>query len=212
VRVIATGIDVGAIAAISPIDPRPLAGWRADAVVIASLGRLAPEKSVEVIVEAFAPLARKHSALRLLLIGGGPSEHVIRERAASLGLAGRVHVTGLLPRHQAHALLRAADLFAFASRTETQGLVLAEALSAGIPVVALDAPGVRDSVDGVVIRTVAGKTAAALLADGLEKLVGDPARRATMAAEASNGAWRFDLPARIVELRALYRELRSDVR
>ncbi len=155
VRVIPTGIEVAALRALEPIDPRPLAGWPADAVVVAGLGRLAPEKSVELLVDAFAAVAADEPAARLLLVGGGPSEAALRRRAERPDLAGRVHLTGMRPRQEALALVKAADLLATASRTETQGLVLAEALAAGLPVVALSGPGVadsvRDGVDGLVV-------------------------------------------------------------
>ena len=158
VHVVPTGIDVDGIRALDPVDPRPAAGWPADAVVVATLGRLAPEKSVDVILDAAAvPFGRTPSA-RLLVIGGGPSETDLRRRAEPYG--GRVHLTGALPRLEALALLRGADLFAFASRTETQGLVLAEALAAGLPAVAVEGPGVADSVrDGVDGRIVPSEPA-----------------------------------------------------
>ena len=70
VRVIPTGIEVSAIRALPAIDPRRLAGWPDDATVVASLGRLAPEKSVDLLVEAFAEVAATDPAARLLLVGG----------------------------------------------------------------------------------------------------------------------------------------------
>jgi len=138
VRTIPTGIEVAALAGLSPIDPRPLAGWPRDVVVAATLGRLAPEKSVDLVVEAFAGAAADDPDLRLVVVGGGPSETALRERAAESDLAGRVLLTGQRPRAEALSLVKAADLFVSASRTETQGLVLAEALAVGLPVVALD--------------------------------------------------------------------------
>ena len=57
VRTIPTGIEVAALAALPAVDPRPAAGWPADALVVATLGRLAPEKSVDLVLEAFADVA-----------------------------------------------------------------------------------------------------------------------------------------------------------
>ncbi len=70
----------------------------------------------------------------------------VARRAASAGLADRVHITGRLPRDEALSLVKACDLFVFASQTETQGLVLAEALAAGVPVAAVDGPGVTETL------------------------------------------------------------------
>ena len=213
VRAIPTGIEVGAVRAIEPIDPRPLAGWPADAIVVAGLGRLAPEKSVDLLVEAFAEVAAAEPMARLLLVGGGPSEAQLRARTERPDLRGRVHLAGQRPRHEALALIKGTDLLASASRTETQGLVLAEALVAGVPVVALDGPGVadsvRDGIDGLIVRAGPAADGRAALAAALRDLIGDPARRASLAASAREGADRFSVTARVAAVVNLYRELLS---
>lgn len=214
VRTIPTGIDVAALAALPAVDPRASAGWPAEAVVVASLGRLAREKSVDLVVEAFADVAAMDSNARLIMIGGGPSEASLRRRAARPDLAGRVHLTGQMPRNDALALAKGSDLLLAASRTETQGLVLSEALAVGLPVVALAGPGVgdsvRDGVDGLIVPVEpAGEVRERLVAAVLG-LVGDPARRAAMAGAAVDGARRFDLATRIDTMVALYRELLAE--
>jgi glycosyltransferase involved in cell wall biosynthesis len=211
VSVIPTGIDTDAIRALVPVDPRPEHGWPADAIVIATLGRLAPEKSPELVLDAAATVVRAQPAVRLLVIGGGPSEDAVRERAAASDLAGRVALAGQRPRAEALALLRGADLFAFASRTETQGLVLAEALAAGLPAVALAGPGVADSIrdgtDGTIVPAEPAATRAARMGAALGDLVADPARRASMSRAAARDADRFAVDRRVAEVEALYRRL-----
>lgn len=211
VRAIPTGIEVAAIRDLAPGDPRSLAGWSPETQVVAALGRLAPEKSVELLVEAFAAAAADLPTLRLLLVGGGPSEASLRRRADAPDLAGRVHLTGQLPRSEALALVKGADLFMAASRTETQGLVLAEALAAGLPVVALAGPGVadsvRDGIDGVIVSAEPMHDRAPRLAEAISALIRQPDRRAALAVEALEGAGRFDVAARIGQVVELYREL-----
>jgi 1,2-diacylglycerol 3-alpha-glucosyltransferase len=212
VRTIPTGIDVAAIQALPPRDVRSANGWPPDAVVVASLGRLAPEKDVELLVAAFAAAAAADARLRLVLVGDGPSRQAIAERAARPDLAGRVALTGRLPRQDGLATICGADLFGFASRTETQGLVLAEALACGLPVVALAGPGVGDSVrpgvDGVIVpRMDEPGRAIRDLADGIGGVAADPDRRASMAAAARDGAGRFDVRRRVGEVVELYREV-----
>lgn len=206
VRVIPTGVDVAGIRALVPRDPRGDAGWPSDAIVVASLGRLAPEKSPMDVLEATAL-----AGLHLVVIGGGPSEAELRARAERPDLAGRVAVTGALPRPEALAALAGADLFAFASRTETQGLVLAEALASGLPAVAVDGPGVRDSVrdgvDGLVVAAEPADGRAARLGSALAALAGDAERRAVMAARARGDADRFSIDRRMDETEALYASL-----
>jgi glycosyltransferase involved in cell wall biosynthesis len=211
VRVIPTGLDTAWIAGLAPLDPRPEAGWPDDAFVVATLGRLAPEKRVELVLEAVALAVRTEPRLRLLVVGGGPSAAVLRRRAEKPDLAGRVRFTGPLPRSEALARLRGADLFAFASDTETQGLVLAEALAAGLPAVALEGPGVRDSVrhelDGVVVPRGRAGEAAPALAEAIRALAADAEGRRRMADRASRDAGRFDTSVRLAQMEALYAEL-----
>ena len=213
VHVIPTGVDVAAIRGLAPADPRAARGWPADTMVAVSVGRLAAEKSVALLVEAFALAAARDPRLRLLLVGGGPAEAGLRERAEAPDLAGRVAITGRLPRLEALALARGADLFVFASRTETQGLVLAEAIAAGLPVLAVAGPGVGDSVrdgmDGVVVPGGPDGEVATRFADALTALAADDARRRRLADAARAGADRFDLGRRIGQVVELYRGLRA---
>jgi 1,2-diacylglycerol 3-alpha-glucosyltransferase len=206
VHVVPTGIDVDGIHALTPVDPREEAGWPSDAIVIVTLGRLAPEKSVEVIVDAAAIVIERAAQARLLVIGGGPSAIELQRRAAALG--DRARFSGALPRLEAIARLRGADLFTFASRTETQGLVLAEALSAGLPVVAIEGPGVsdsvRDGVDGLVVPAGPASTRADRLGEALAGLVEDGALRRRMADRAARDAGRFALAKRVAEVEAIY--------
>ena len=208
VRVIPTGVDVAGLRALAPRDPRDSAGWPADAIVAVALGRLASEKSPMTVLEAVALAAARDDRLRLLVIGGGPSEPALRARAARPDLDGRVAFTGMLPRAEALARLRGGDLFVFASRTETQGLVLAEALSAGLPAVAIAGPGVgdsvRDGVDGLIVPASPEDDRAERLGIAIGSLLEDGERRDEMAAHAAGDAARFSVDARVAETEALY--------
>jgi glycosyltransferase involved in cell wall biosynthesis len=106
------------------------------------------------------------------------------------------------------SLLRGADIFAFASRTETQGLVLAEAMAAGLPAVAIAGPGVadsvRDGVDGIVVPAEPAHDRAARLAAAIARLAGDADERARLAGRAATDAQRFDLDRRIGEVEVVY--------
>jgi glycosyltransferase involved in cell wall biosynthesis len=212
VRVIPTGVDVAALQGLVPRDLRLDHGWPAEAVIVASHGRLAEEKNVAVLLAAAATAGGRERRLRLLLVGDGPARQLVEARARAPELAGRVALPGRLPRLEALAAVAGADLFAFASQTETQGLVLAEALTLGLPVVALAGPGVedsvRDEVDGVVVKPPSsGGDPAVALGDAIATLAADERRRAVMAAAAREGAARFDVARRIEEVEALYREL-----
>ena len=211
VHVIPTGVDVAGVQAVAASDPRPAENWPPEAIVAASLGRLAPEKSPMTVLDAVALSSASDPRLHLLVIGGGPSEAVMRARAGRPDLAGRVAFTGMLPRAEALARLRGGDLFVFASRTETQGLVLAEALSAGLPAVAVEGPGVsdsvRDGVDGTIVTALPEHTRAERVAAAIGALLGDEERRRRMAHRAAADAGRFAVEGRVGETEALYRSL-----
>ena len=85
--------------------------------------------------------------MRLVLIGDGPDKQTLELLAAELGIAERATFTGQVPFDEIPVYLKAADLFVFASVTETQGLVTIEAMAAGLPVVAVDGSGTHDIID-----------------------------------------------------------------
>ena len=120
-------------------------GWENDTVLI-SVGRLAKEKSFDTLIEAAAIVMRDHPEVRLALIGGGLEERSLKKLAQELGIAGRVDFAGSVPYEEIPNYLKAADIFCFASTTETQGLVTMEAMAAGLPIVAVDATGTHDAV------------------------------------------------------------------
>ena len=117
-----------------------------DAFVVGHLGRLAPEKNLEFLARAVADYVSRHPSAHFLVVGTGPSTKAIREIFNQSDLAPRLHFAGILQQQQLADALHAMDLFVFASTSETQGMVLTEAMAAGLPVVALDAPGVREVV------------------------------------------------------------------
>ena len=207
VRVIPTGVDLHAIRGQPPVDLRAAAGWEAGMPVAVTLGRLAEEKSVDELLEMTALVPRLH----LAVIGGGSLAAALRRRAGRADLAGRIWFAGAQPRPSAIGMLRGADLFVVASRTETQGLVVAEALAAGLPVVAVDAPGVRDAVrhgtDGLLVAASPASTRPARMAEAVAALLADAPRLAGMAAAAGRDADRLALDARTREVVSLYREL-----
>jgi glycosyltransferase involved in cell wall biosynthesis len=119
------------------------------------VGRLAKEKNVELVIDAFGHLASEFPEARLLVVGGGPNEEEYRKRAQTMARGERIIFTGAMPRKEIDPIYAAADLFVFGSTTETQGLVVAEARAAGTPCVVVDEGGasenVRDGEDGLVV-------------------------------------------------------------
>ncbi len=117
--------------------------------ILLFVGRLTKEKNLEFLIKAFAMVKKNLSATTLVITAQGPLEHELKKLAIKLGLSLETDVifTGALPFETLVKVYYASDLFVFSSVTETQGLVLIEAMAAGLPVVAVSAYGVQDMVD-----------------------------------------------------------------
>jgi 1,2-diacylglycerol 3-alpha-glucosyltransferase len=144
--------------------------------------------------------------VRLLLVGQGTEALRLRAVARSLSAAARIVFLGARPHDTLGECYRAADAFVFASETETQGLVLAEAAACGLPAVAVSAPGcdevVRDGETGLLTK---GDPTA--LAEAMIGLLLDEPRRAQMGRTARVVAERaFDVRRQIERTLAVYTE------
>ncbi len=117
-----------------------------DIFVVGHVGRLSPEKNLEFVTRAVAQFLNKEPKAHFLIGGTGPSEESIKEIMTQEGVIDRLHLAGMLKGKDLVRAYHAMDVFVFASQSETQGLVVTEAMAAGIPVVAVDAPGVREVV------------------------------------------------------------------
>lgn len=146
ITVVATGVDAARFANGNGRAFREHNKIPAAALVLGHAGRLAPEKNLDFLTGCLVEALRQDARIHALIVGHGPAEDMIRDAFALAGLRERLHFTGILQRQQLVDAYAAMDVFAFASLSETQGLVLIEAMAAGLPVVALDAPGVREVV------------------------------------------------------------------
>lgn len=117
------------------------------AYLIGHVGRLAPEKNLPFLARAVAAYMAKDSSAHFLVVGGGPSKDEVIRIFGQGGLSARLHFSGVLGDPLLTSAYASMDVFAFASETETQGMVLAEAMAARVPVVAIDAPGAREVVE-----------------------------------------------------------------
>lgn len=152
VNVVPTGIDTEQFAKGSGKIFRKKLKISSDAYVAGHVGRLAPEKNLDFLTRAVAQFLKKEPKAHFIVGGAGSSEESIKEIMVQEGVIDRLHLTGMLKGKDLVNAYHAMDVFVFASQSETQGLVVTEAMSAGVPVVAVDASGIRevvkDSVNG----------------------------------------------------------------
>ncbi len=146
VSTIPTGIEVEPFRAARRETIRQERGWAEDIVLI-SIGRLAEEKNWKTLLKAAASVMSGRGGVRLVIIGDGEDRKELETYAADLNIRQQVEFTGQVPFAEVPGYLKAADIFCFASVTETQGLVTMEAMAADLPVVAVDGSGTRDVVE-----------------------------------------------------------------
>jgi glycosyltransferase involved in cell wall biosynthesis len=149
IEIIPTGVDAPRFAGGDGRRVRRELGIGESAPVIGHVGRLAKEKNLAFLASAVARALAARPEAHLIVGGDGPLRDELAQQFAAGPLAGRVHFLGLLDGQALVDCYAAMDLFAFASHSETQGMVITEAMAAGVPVIAVDAAGVEDVlVDG----------------------------------------------------------------
>jgi glycosyltransferase involved in cell wall biosynthesis len=175
-----------------PLSDAPVADPGAEVVVAA--GRLNLQKGFDLLVPAFAAVARRHPGWRLRIYGSGPERARLQAQIDELGAGDQIALLGRSDRLV--EAMAEASIFALSSRWEGFPMVLLEAIAIGLPVVSFDCPtGPRDIVGdgrgGVLVpaEDVDGFAAA------LDALIGDRARREALAAASLRRAADFELPA-----------------
>jgi pimeloyl-ACP methyl ester carboxylesterase len=146
IEVVPTGVDLERFSKNDRLAFRQQNQIPPDALVIGHAGRLAPEKNLDFLINCMVEALKKDPKVHALIVGLGPAEKMIRDTFKQAGLEKRLHLTGVLHYQHLVDAYFAMDVFAFTSLSETQGMVLVEAMAAGLPVVALDAPGARDII------------------------------------------------------------------
>lgn len=113
-----------------------------------SVSRMAHEKNVSFLLQSIAKFKQQYGRpFRLLMVGDGPNRKDYEEECAALGIRDEVIFTGKVLNSKIAPYFAAADAFVFASKSETQGIVILEAFAGATPVIALDATGVSDLVE-----------------------------------------------------------------
>lgn len=162
-------VDVQALrdSQVSPRDAREALGLSMDAWVIGNVGRLHPDKDQATLLQAFAAAsAHLPTNSQLVILGIGKLESDLKAQARELGIGDRVFFLGQVP--EARRYFRAFDVFALSSNREPFGMVLLEAMAAGLPIIATACGGGREVVEGVGILFPLGDVEH--LAQGLQHL------------------------------------------
>ncbi|MDN6321293.1 MAG: glycosyltransferase [Halomonas sp.] len=213
-KVIATGLALESFChtqgAQDDSDFRSHYGLPQEAQLLLYVGRAAFEKNIDFLIDMLPKVLAKHPTTRLIITGEGPAHNTLVRRAQEIGVDESVLFLGYLDRNgPLQAAYRAADVFVFASRTETQGLVLLEAMALGTPVVSTAMMGTLE-----VLREGEGCLIAEEnhddFATKINQLLGDETHRQQLAERAQTYAanWHEDVKSK--ELVSLYRQLAAE--
>ncbi len=146
IEVIPTGIDVSMRAKGKAELARERYGIAPDVKILLYAGRLGKEKNVDFLLRAFRKVVKKDDKVMFVIAGDGPYRKNLEWLTRAFHLEDKVYFTGYLNKEDLASLYKASALFLFASVTETQGLVILEAMDIGTPVVAVNAMGVADAI------------------------------------------------------------------
>jgi glycosyltransferase involved in cell wall biosynthesis len=179
-------------------------GIKPDAEVIVTVGRLAREKSMDLTIQATAEVLRSRPNAELWIVGDGPDREDIEAVAKAQNLGSRIHFTGRVDREEVDLYYAVADVFAFASTTETQGLVVVEAMAYGLPAIVVKGGGaglaVKNAVNGFLIE---GRADAMTVA--IEKVLSNELLRAELAEGARETAEEYSLETMVGNILDIYR-------
>ncbi len=201
-RLVKLGVKVPVEVVPNPIDPAPFEAADGGAVrsqyglegcfVFGFVGRLSPEKRLDVVLKAAAKVFQAVPGARLMIVGDGPERGELKALARRLGIADRIVFTGGIEHSRIASFQAALDVFVTASIAETQPLAYAEAMACGVPVVAVAGLGAVDMItngeDGVLVPR---SKAVDALAEAIIKLAGDEKLRRHMGRRARETARRF---------------------
>lgn len=199
IEVIPTGIDLKPYAQGNPNWLRERYNIPKDEQVLLFVGRLGVEKNIEFLLRAFEKVLQSFPSATLVLVGGGPQAETFKNLADKLKISHKVIFTGTMDHAQVIDAYLGADIFVFASITETQGLVIGEAQAAGLPVVAVEAFGAKEmvtsGVDGFLtpleLETFVAAILKLLREPDLKRRLGENARISVENISASNCARRM---------------------
>jgi glycosyltransferase involved in cell wall biosynthesis len=200
---IPTGIDVAFFGGGNGAEFRRRLGIDGQALVIGHVGRLAAEKNLEYLAQAVGRFLAQRPDAVFLIVGTGDAASAMQRILQAYAQPQRIFMAGSRTGQDLADAYAAMDVFAFSSKSETQGMVLAEAMAAGVPAVALDAPGAREIVNDTNGRLLAAEASAEDFAGALAELTKSRDQLRQLSVAARQTAREFSLEKcadRVLEL------------
>ena len=174
--------------------------------ILISVSRTSKEKNVEFLVKTFAKVLERRDDVLLLMVGEGPYLEQLKKVAKNLNITQSIIFAGRIPHEKIPAYYQAADIFLFASLTDTQGIVILEALACGLPVIALkdDVFGgvIEDGRNGFLIRRQSSR----MFVQRINQLLDDASLYKKFSARAIKTAHNFSKESAVRRLIKIYKD------
>lgn len=201
--VVPSGVQVGELDAVTR-DTEFRRQYGQGDYLVGGVGKLSAKKNWAMLVETAAALRERGLGVRWVIAGEGPEQAALEAMLVERGLQEHVHLLGF--REDATRVIKSLDLLFFPSLIEGASVTVREAMLLGTPVVAVDAPGTMESLDGHGIGLKAGDIAAA--ADAVQRVLTDTDQRQAMISGARRSALaRFAFPVTVSGTLAAYRAI-----
>ena len=185
IKVIPTGIEVNKFNIAKQDFLRNKFNLQKDNSILLHTGRLGKEKSVDFLIHAFKLVHEQSPKTHFVIVGGGPQLDFLKTLSKKLNIEKNVHFTGLIKPIDMPLVYNSADIFMFSSQTETQGLVVLEAMASGLPMVVVEDEALMETlnnnVNGIIVKKdekIYAKEVLRLLEDEKERRrLGESARK-----------------------------------
>ena len=147
IEVVPNGVDLTRFHNAKPLS-RSEFGFTDDDILLVYAGRIAPEKNLEFLIQAFAGISQIIPNVHLLIVGGGQKDHmeIVAPLPGNMGIEDRVRFVGMIPYEKLPSYLAMCDVFVTASVSEVHPLSVIEAMGTGLAIMGINSPGVGDSV------------------------------------------------------------------
>jgi 1,2-diacylglycerol 3-alpha-glucosyltransferase len=193
IEIVPNGVEIERFHTAQPLS-RAKFDFDEQDLLLVYVGRIAPEKNLEFLLQSFTGIAQIFPNVQLLIVGSGQREHVDETRLVSnqLGIKDRVRFIGMVPYNQLPSYLAMCDVFVTASVTEVHPLSVIEGMATGLPVVGIDSPGISDSIVDGQTGLLATEDIASFTAK-LTYLCMDKDKRTQMGLAARKAAQQYDI-------------------
>jgi len=171
------------------------------------VGRVDPEKTLDILVEAFVKVQAKVPDAQLVVVGDGTARPKLEAIINKAGLSDNAHFLGRVIGDDLPQLYRTGTVFGITSKTETQSIVLMEAMASGLPCVAVNAGAVHELVKNNKNGYLCAPDDINAVARSIQKIIVDPKRIERMSAESIKRAAKHDISHTLTRMEEIYQQV-----